>query len=200
MSKRKRTTTRPTRAASPAAKQLSPAEQEQREKKAVLERAGVPRERHDWLRVAIAERGGIEIVNYHSDPLREYKRRRLIDDRQYDAGIRIAADWALFSATGSIDFDRIMSSSGGRSCLSERQAMALDRFDDAMDSVSGQIGKRLVLDVCCFGYTLSDIPSVHYHRRSRDAWPRLLEALDELCIHYGTKRYYEIHTINKGLI
>lgn len=182
-----------------ARKPLTQAEQEQREKKAVMLRAEIPEARHKWLVVSIAERGGIQITNTHEDPLREYRRRRLIDDRQVEAGLKLAGEGAIYTSSGTIDFERVMCSAGGRNCLTERQLMALDNFLDAMEQVSGDVGKRLLLDVCCLGYTLRALPSVPYHRRSQDAFPRFLEALDELCYHYGSKRHYELHTINSGL-
>lgn len=132
-------------------------------------------------------------------PLDFYLHRFLITSREHEAGDLYWRDYQVAGFMRPIvpSFESIVmgqvTSGSSFLCGSERQQHAMQRWRKATDSISGTIGKTLVLNVCCWGYHLKEILQAdgrmafgHYNHAN--VMPRLREALTELADHYGLPR------------
>lgn len=152
----------------------------------------VERLSHGDVKVRVSNRKGYDI-RAQQTPLDLYYNKRFlgsdseIASKRFAAGNKFYRDFYIAGMTPgmTIDFNRVYSFDK-REFLpaTESQREALDRWREAYQNVHGVIGKMLAVNVCCYGYMLSDI-EIRYYRRGRDAFPRFLEMLDDLVIYYS---------------
>lgn len=125
--------------------------------------------------------GGLEFRVKAQIPLDYYFNKRLIEKNEFIAGSRIFKDYVISGQTHSCTVNLNAIRSDGRE-ITEKQLEALQNWRQAIDSVSGTMGKLMIWNVCCIGMYLKDISYSPYN--NRQALPRFREALNDLHIHY----------------
>jgi len=129
-------------------------------------------------------RGGFNI-EVAQIPLDRYLRRKNISLGEYRAGERLHRDFYESGQTVALTVNlNAMPSAQRKAYLpaSDRQREALDSWRKAMAPIQGKMGQLMVLNVCCYGYWLSDINYSPY--TEKQAMPRFREALEYLIEHY----------------
>lgn len=127
-------------------------------------------------------RGGISFETTQL-PIDVYLRRKTITVDEYGAANRLYRDFSMSGQTSgmTINLDPVR---GGVKGFTEKQLEARERWRLAIGAVGGNIGKMMIINVCCYGYYLSEI-SYRYYKDSSRAMARLHEALAELVEHYN---------------
>ncbi len=130
-------------------------------------------------------------VNEGESPLGWLRRRRRIDQAQFEAGERLRRDYTIAQLTPRLGVDFTAPIAPGRrgghsqATLSQAVLDAKSRFRAAMAAVGPGLADVL-FDVCCFLSRLEEIEQAR-------AWPRrsakvvLDIALDRLATHYGLR-------------
>ena len=109
--------------------------------------------RHDLKVEETMKAGVFRAVNKDASVLDRYhNRHRLSGDHReatamYDAGSRLAGDWAIIGGYPSIIADYTARIPGGGISFAEAREIARTNYDEAISKIG--IGKSQVIQVCC---------------------------------------------------
>lgn len=145
--------------------------------------ATVPEAQHSHLVVNRGERGGAEIRRKVVNILQYYERRRWITENQHNAGDRLCKDYYYAGIYCPKGFEMREVVDGSSGSNGEAQHEARERVRNAIASVHGNEAKQMVINVCCYGYALSDGTYNNYTVAS-SKMARFREALDDLAKFY----------------
>lgn len=145
-------------------------------------------------------RGGISFKTT-TIPIDYYFKRSIISPMEYGAANRFFKDFyhAGMANHSGVNMDAVRSANAGSFLpRSESQRDALTRWRDAVSAVHGAIGKKMIVNVCCYGYWLKDgLPKKKseltgwdyaYYNDAAAAMSRFHEALSDLTRHYDGLR------------
>lgn len=144
----------------------------------------------DDVKITISDRKGYE-VRAQQNPMDLYYNKKCLGEGEigkwrYRAGDRFFREFYTAGITPSmtINYSRVYSNDKKEFLPAhDKQREALDNWRLAYMSVTGEVGKFLAVNVCCYGFYLRDLDIANY-RRGQDALPRFLEVLDDLKKHY----------------
>jgi len=145
----------------------------------------LPDEQHNRVEVIQGKRGGYDLKNKARDTLQYYHRKGWITDSQNKAGERLWHDYRIAGIYCPRGME-IKESVSGSSAPSngERQQEARQRVRKAWESISGEIGKSMVFNVCCYSMPLKGVTYDNYDN-SKSRMARFREAMDDLVCYYA---------------
>lgn len=134
------------------------------------------------VEITSGARGGISFKTAQL-PIDVYLKRKVISQDEYYAANRLYRDFTRSGQTKGMTVDLTrMHGSGNHFC--EKQLEAREHWRLAIKAIQGDIGKMMVINVCCYGFYLSEV-SYRYYNNSGRAMARLHEALENLVEHYN---------------
>jgi hypothetical protein len=119
-------------------------------------------------------------------PLDSYRQRNSITERQWDAGNRLYIQFVNgdIMRMGISNMDAVRVDGGGRNDINDSKETAAEEYRRAVEHLKrNQVAHDLVMNVCCYGYRLSDIDT-QYYTLPAEKMNRLKEALDDLANYY----------------
>jgi hypothetical protein len=139
------------------------------------------RKKHGNVEMVEGERGGVSF-KVAQIPLDVYMARRVISYPEYYAGNRLFKDWTASGQSQGVTANLNPVRGSGKG-MSNSQMEARDRWIKAVMAINGTVARKMVVDVCCYGYSLKDASYGHY-KNVNQAMARLHEAFDDLIAHY----------------
>ncbi len=155
------------------------------------------------VEITHSSRGGISF-EVKQIPLDYYYRRGLLNIHEYNAANSLFCDFYLSGQTTAKTIkygDHPLGVNKAYLGHTEIQLNALERWRNALEYVKGQIGRQMVINICCYGYKIKDAyskssavmqnaPVMSYfpYKTPQQAMARFHEALDDLIEFYELTR------------
>ena len=153
--------------------------------------------------IAVDSDTGREIKRYRNyggwPPDLLFSQYQTIDRAMYDACTKFSRDFYLSGLMPRVSLSA-MPASAGAAEMSDRTAIALKEWGDAMRAIQGTSGQRIAIDVICHGYAPSELLRVpregeamqftrfereKMYRNRHAVIGRFIEACCDLRRHYG---------------
>lgn len=154
--------------------------------------ATLPLEQHRQVQVVPGSNVGFEIRRKGVDVLKVYLGRGMITQKQHQAARILQSDFDR-AGVGTFRIVNLSALPGAKGGMSEAQWDAYMNWRDAVMTIRQPTARQMVLDVVCYGFSLTDKGKDYGYYSHRNArMPRFLESLDDLVRHYSRKRRIRI--------
>jgi len=153
-----------------------------KEIKAILD-STLPAQQHGRVEVIQGLRKGYDIRSSVQNPLDMYLKRKQISFDQHFAGNKYFIDCRYGNIYCPRGMEMRDSNDGGSPDGGSKQQEAKDRARQARASIYGEIGKRMLDNVCCYGYALAGV-DYENHPKGSHKMEKFREVLDDLAKHY----------------